>query len=108
MRIITWNCNMAFRKKVDLVLQYEPDILIIPEGEHPDKLKFTHPPTDMVWYGNNPNKGLGVFSYGDYKLQLLPVHEPNLKTIIPIKVSKGAADFTLFAIWANNPTDKGN
>jgi exonuclease III len=36
MKIITWNCNMAFRKKADWILQYEPDILIIPECEHPE------------------------------------------------------------------------
>lgn len=66
MKIITWNCNMAFRKKADLILAYEPDILIIPECEHPDKLNFakeTLKPTDVFWYGTNPNKGLGVFSY---------------------------------------------
>jgi exonuclease III len=108
MRIITWNCNMAFRKKADLILQYKPDLLIIPECEHPDKLKFTLMPADVVWYGDNLNKGLGVFAYGNYKLQLLPVHNPNLKTIIPIKVSNGPINFTLFAIWANNPADKGN
>lgn len=102
---------MAFRKKAELILQYGPDILIIPECEHPDKLKFPGSvklPTDIVWYGNNPNKGLGIFSYGDYKLQLLPIHNPNLKTIIPISVTGAAINFTLFAIWANNPADKPN
>ena len=53
-------------------------------------------------------KGWVYFSYGGYKLQLLPVHDPNLKNIIPIKVSNDDADFNLFAIWANNPADKGN
>ena len=102
---------MAFRKKAELVLQYEPDLMIVPECEHPAKLKFPASvklPTDIVWYGDNPNKGLGVFSYGEYKLQLLHEHDPNLKTIIPMSVTGGAMDFTLFAIWANNPGDKGN
>jgi exodeoxyribonuclease III len=31
---------MAFRKKADFILTYKPDILIVPECEHPDKLLF--------------------------------------------------------------------
>ncbi|HYV92739.1 MAG TPA: endonuclease/exonuclease/phosphatase family protein [Chitinophagales bacterium] len=108
MRIITWNCNMAFRKKADFILTYKPDILIVPECEHPDKLKFqngTPIPTDIFWFGANPNKGLGVFSYCDYKFKLLDNHNAELKTILPLTVSNRKHAFTLFAIWANNPKD---
>ncbi|WP_426671591.1 endonuclease/exonuclease/phosphatase family protein [Mucilaginibacter sp. McL0603] len=108
MRIIAWNCNMAFRKKADQVLRYKPDILIISECEHPDKLTFPDPPTGVVWHGDNQHKGLGVFSFGDYQLKLLPDHTSSLKTILPISVTGANSDFTLFAIWANNPLDKGN
>jgi exodeoxyribonuclease III len=108
MRIITWNCNMAFRKKVDQVMRYKPDILIIPECEHPDKLTFPDSSTGIVWYGDNQHKGLGVFSFGNYQLKLLPEHAPSLKTILPISVTGSNTAFTLFAIWANNPLDKGN
>ena len=54
MRIITWNCNMAFRKKAEFILTYEPDILIVPECEHPDKLNFNPnipQPKDILWFG---------------------------------------------------------
>jgi exodeoxyribonuclease-3 len=108
MRIITWNCNMAFRKKADFILAYKPDILIVPECEHPDKLKFkdeTLAPTDVFWFGSNQNKGLGVFSYSNFKFKLLGNHNAELKTILPLSVSNGEIDFTLFAIWANNPKD---
>ncbi|WP_026897331.1 endonuclease/exonuclease/phosphatase family protein [Daejeonella oryzae] len=109
MKIITWNCNMAFRKKADFILKYQPDILIVPECEHPDKLKFkeeTILPTDIFWYGTNHNKGLGVFSYSKYRFKLLEIHNPNFNNIIPLSVTGGNVDFTLFAIWANNPLDK--
>lgn len=100
---------MAFRKKADFILTYEPDILIVPECEHPDRLKFSKDakqPTDVFWYGENKNKGLGVFSYGVYKFKLQKGHNPDLKHILPLKVTGGAFDFTLLAIWANNPQDK--
>lgn len=103
MKIITWNCNMAFRKKGEFILSYKPDILIVPECEHPDKLNtFTasYPPNDIFWYGDNPHKGLGIFSYSIYKFKLLEVHNPDIKTILPIQVTGGQYDFTMFAIWA--------
>ena len=108
MRIITWNCNMAYRKKAGLILQYQPDIVIVPECEHPDKLMFqagTPRPTDTLWFGKNQNKGLGIFSYSHFRLAVHKDHDTRLETIVPIKVTAGELDFNLFAIWANNPTD---
>ena len=99
---------MAFRKKANHILAHHPDILVVPECEHPDKLKFTDDlikPSSILWYGTNMNKGLGIFSYNNFKLKLLRVHNPAFKMIIPIAVTGGNYDFTLFAIWANNPAD---
>jgi exodeoxyribonuclease-3 len=61
MKIITWNCNMAFRNKAALILTHKPDILVVPECEHPEKLSFppgTPKPTDLLWFGKNQHKGL--------------------------------------------------
>lgn len=109
MKIITWNCNMAFRKKATYILVHQPDILIIPECENIEKLKFAKDvplPTDILWYGTNQNKGLGVFSYSDYRFELLDCHNPEFKNVLPIAVTKGKVNFILFAVWANNPQDK--
>jgi exonuclease III len=99
---------MAFRKKADFILAHKPDILIVPECEHPDKLKFnanTPKPNDILWFGTNQNKGLGIFSYSTFKFTLLDSYNPELRMIIPIAVNGGGYDFTLLAIWANNPDD---
>ncbi|NNV57221.1 endonuclease/exonuclease/phosphatase family protein [Limnovirga soli] len=109
MRIITWNCNMAFRKKADFILTYKPDILIVPECEHPDKLLFpidTPKPADILWFGKNKNKGLAIFSYSNFRFTVLENHNQDLQMIIPIAVTNGQFEFNLFAIWANNPTDR--
>jgi len=109
MKIITWNCNMAFRKKAKLILSYQPDILVIPECEHPDKFNFDidfPKPTSALWFGKNQNKGLGIFSYHDFELTVLDDHNENLRMIVPIRVNKCNINFNLFAIWANNPEDK--
>jgi hypothetical protein len=99
---------MAFRKKAEFILPLKPDILIVPECEHPDKQKFKKElsiPTDFLWFGSNPNKGLGIFSYSDFKFRLLDEYNPKLRIIIPLSVTNGKHSFTLFAIWANNPDD---
>lgn len=111
MRLITWNCQGAFRHKADVILKYKPDILVVQECEHSEKLIFkskAKKPNDVLWIGDNPHKGLGIFSYGNYKFRTLDTHNPNLKYVLPISVSGGNVDFTMFAIWANNREDKKN
>ena len=100
---------MAFRKKAGFILTYKPDILIVPECEHPDKLLFpidTPKPTDTLWFGKNQNKGLAIFSYSNFRFTILDNHNQDLQIIIPIAVTNGQFEFNLFAIWANNPTDR--
>jgi exodeoxyribonuclease-3 len=100
---------MAFRKKTDIILTYKPDILLIPECEHPDKLIFpvdSSKPTQTLWFGKNKNKGLAIFSFSNFKFKVLDVHNEDFKMIIPIEVTGGSFDFNLFAVWAYNPNDK--
>lgn len=100
---------MAFRKKADFILAYKPDILIVPECEHPDKLKFntnTPKPTQTLWFGENKNKGFAIFSYCNLKLKVLDIYKEDFRMIIPIAVTGGNFDFNLFAVWAYNPNDK--
>ncbi|MEP7141940.1 MAG: hypothetical protein ABI707_03665 [Ferruginibacter sp.] len=90
MKIISWICQGAFRKKADLILTHQPDILLVQECEDPDKLIYnpsTKKPNDFVWRGDNPNKGLGVFSFSKFRFNLLG-HNTELKTILPIAVTE--------------------
>lgn len=94
---------MAFRKKADFILTYKPDLLIVPECEHPDKLLFnteTPKPNNILWFGTNQNKGIGIFSYSEFRFNVLDSHNPEFRMIIPIAVTGGGHDFTLLAIWA--------
>jgi len=110
MKLITWNCQGAFRKKADFILIHQPDILVIQECEHPTKLIFnsdTTKPNDILWFGDNQHKGIAIFSYSDFKFQILEEYDENIKLVIPISVTNTNNDvhFTLFAIWANNRND---
>jgi exodeoxyribonuclease-3 len=100
---------MGFRKKAEYIFAHKPDILIVPECENRERLKFPDglmSPDDIVWHGKNQHKGIGVFSFNNYKLELLDCHNTDFKNILPISVTGGETDFILFAIWANNPDDK--
>ncbi len=106
MKLTTWNCNMAFRKKAAIILTTKPDILIVPECEHPDKLIFTKETpkaTSHVWFGENKNKGLGIFSYSNYTIEILNIHNPEFKYILPLSVYNDTITFIIFAIWAQKP-----
>ncbi|HEX2608868.1 MAG TPA: endonuclease/exonuclease/phosphatase family protein [Flavisolibacter sp.] len=109
MKLITWNCNMAYRKKAFLLSEYKPDIVVVQECEHPDKqLMADNPvtPASALWFGQNLNKGLGIFSYSDWKLEALDTLNDSFRTIVPVAVTRGKSRFTLFAVWANNPNDR--
>ncbi len=99
---------MAFRKKAAAILSFQPDILIVPECEHPDKLIFpagVPKPTDILWFGKNPHKGLGIFSYSDFRFSVHDNHNQALQLIVPIAAMNDRMTLNLLAIWANNPTD---
>ncbi len=104
MRIVEWNCGMAFRKKATKVLALNPDLLIVPECECLDRLESAHSmpqPRHKIWIGDNRSKGIGIFSYSELRITLHEVHDPAFRYVVPIKVS-GNRRFNLLAIWAMN------
>jgi exodeoxyribonuclease-3 len=97
---------MAFRKKGHLIKLEQPDILIIPECEHPDRLlNLELNATSVLWYGTNRSKGLAIFSFGEYHLDLINVYDESIKIVCPISVTGGEIDFTLLAVWTQNTKD---
>lgn len=105
MKIVTWNCKGAYRKKHSkLIESYDPDIWIIQECENPTKLseeKGFILSANFAWYGDNLNKGIGIFSKPGISLKIKETHNRNYQYIIPVEVS-GRNELTLFAVWAMN------
>ncbi len=109
MKLISWNCQGAFRKKAGIILAHRPDILVVQECEHPDKLVFdeTIPkPRDSYWYSDGGKKGIGLFSYSDFNFKLIPTFFPEFRYILPFRVKGYGQTFTFFAIWAMNNKEK--
>ena len=97
MRIVTWNANMALRKKIDALTSIQPDLAIVPECEEslpvPAGASFT-------WVGRNRNKGLGVLGFGGYEVDLHPTFDPRIQWIAPVSV-RGESDFLVLAVWSH-------
>jgi exodeoxyribonuclease-3 len=105
MRIVAWNCNMAFDRKFEALARLAPDIAVISECAEPERLLARHRPFglegDPVWTGRNPHKGLSVFAFNGYSIRLIEGFHETLRYVAPIRVS-GPREFNLIAVWAQN------
>jgi len=94
---------MAFRKKYEKVMNLNPDLLVIQEAENDTKLAkhlSSLNYNQLIWYGNNPNKGVAILSFNKLEIALNPNHNPDFEYIIPIKLKANKKEINLFAIWA--------
>ena len=102
MKIVAWNCNMAFRKKFMYIEHFDADIYVISECEDPkesDDLFYKKFACNHIWYGTNKHKGLGIFCKPELKFNLTSWFNENNKYIIPLTVNN---EFTLIACWIFN------
>ena len=98
MKIVSWNCKMAYRKKDKSISAYRPDLVVVPECEYLGETG------QNLWFGDNRKKGIGIFSCSGLELELHDSYNPAFKYVVPIRV-KGPLEFNLFAIWAMNDAD---
>jgi exonuclease III len=63
MKIVTWNCNGALRKKTEVLDMLEADVYVIQECEDPAQSTdaFRDWAGSYLWVGTSKHKGLGVF-----------------------------------------------
>lgn len=105
MKIITWNCNGAFRKKFDNLFEYQADIHIIQECENPLESKhneYQNWAKNYLWIGDTKNRGLGIFAKPELILEKLDwtnifKNQP-VKHFLPCRINN---DFDLLAVWTH-------
>ena len=92
MKIVTWNCNGALRKKLTEIDLLELDVLIVQECEDPARStkEYREWAGDYIWVGESKNKGIGVFPKngntvraldwnGEFKMQGLHSNNQSIK-----------------------------
>lgn len=95
---------MALHTKLGALSGLQPDIAIVSESAQPEVLLDKAPgfrPSGHVWAGRTKHKGLGVLSFGPYRVELDASHRPDNEIVLPIRVS-GPVEFNLLAVFAYN------
>ena len=105
MKIVSWNCNGALRKKHDAIDRLEPDLLIVQECEDPERSTKAYQSWagNYLWRGDDKNKGIGVFARSELALTRLEWQDDGLQLFLPCNVND---QFVLLAVWtkhANSP-----
>jgi exonuclease III len=110
MRVLTWNCNGAFRRKFSLLDQFDADILVIQECEDPQATKdgsYQKWAKNYCWTGESKHKGLGVFAKENIAIKRLDwdcsitygtSDATTLKYFISCTIND---EFTLLAAWCH-------
>jgi len=101
MKIISWNCNGALRKKYNSLERFNADLWIIQECENPSESTkaFKEWASNYLWLGENKNRGIGIFAFSDIKLEKLPWNDNNLQSFLPCKVN---GSLNLIAVWTKH------
>jgi exonuclease III len=105
LKIISWNCNGAFRKKYSLLDSFKADFLIIQECENPIESKdseYKKWASNFLWIGDSKNKGIGVFAKDQYLLEKLDwtniyMNHP-VKYFLPFTIDK---KHTFLGVWTH-------
>ena len=109
MRVVSWNCHGAFRKKWQLMDACKADICIIQECENPAEVKddaYREWSRNHLWVGTSRHRGLAVIAAPD--IELTPVSLPiqRLELFLPCRINQ---DTHMLAVWtkqADSPTFK--
>lgn len=103
LRIVTWNCNMGLRLKFDRLLSLRPDVAIVQECADPDGAKSWRPACAAYdWIGFNPDKGLGIFTFGGLALTRHPSYSEQFALYLPVTVTGGCV-FNVLGLWVAAP-----
>ena len=95
MRIVSWNCSIAYYKKQHLIEALQPDVVILQEVAKKASAAAQVP--FAAWTGANPNKGLGVIGYAEARYKMTESADPNLPWHLPVSVD----GLNLVALWAH-------
>lgn len=95
MRIVSWNCSMAYYKKRHLIEALQPDVVILQEVAKKDISAAEHP--FAAWTGSNLNKGLGVVGFANARYKISEHADPNLPWHLPFSID----GLNVIALWAH-------
>ena len=98
MRIVTWNCAGALRRKTAAIDALGADILVVQECENPatSDSGYADWAGNYVWTGAIKHKGIGVFARHGVAIEELGWNGDGLAHFLPVRIG-GRLD--LLAVW---------
>lgn len=102
MKIVSWNCNGAFRKKYQNILELDADILVIQECESIYSMQgeLKQITSNGIWEKGVNKNGVLVISKPEVKLKKIEWNSFGMKVFIPIMINDL---FPLIAVWTTKP-----
>jgi exonuclease III len=104
-KIVTWNCNGALRKKFGKLTELDADIYIVQECEDPSQSKDEHYrewASNYLWIGDSKNKGIAIFAKNDRALQKLDwsnaFRDHHVKHFLPCRIDN---QFNILGVWTH-------
>lgn len=124
MKIITWNCNGALRKKLAEADSLQADVLVIQECEDPalSDPAYLEWAGDYLWIGESKNRGIGIFPRNGHRVQKLDWSDrftlsglqsksgtlswqtDDLRLFLPFKIND---EITALAVWTKQIKNEG-
>lgn len=101
---------MKFREDLEKIFPLQPDVLVVSECENIDRLKLPRKdipsPTGKYWIGDNESKGLAIFTFNDFKIDLYENYSNEYKYILPVHISREDETYNLIGVWTKKVGDK--
>ena len=108
MRIVTWNCNGALRRKYHLLDALDADILVVQECEDPaqSSADYQNWAGKHAWKGYGKNKGIGIFPRRGQSIERLAWPDDGFELFLPARIGD-EVDF--LGVWTQqaNPSRLG-
>ena len=101
MRIATWNCNGALRRKLKQADALNADVLVIQECEDPNSstAEYHSWARDFLWTGSIKSKGIGIFVKNGASIEALNWDSQGLSHFLPARIDHR---LSILAIWTQN------
>lgn len=123
MKVITWNCNGALRRKLEEADSLQADVLVVQECEDPalSTPAYRDWAEGYVWVGESKNRGIGVFPRKHHRIkkldwngsfsvpglysksETLQWNTNDLRLFLPFTIDE---EFTVLAVWTKGRNEE--
>mgnify|MGYP005822167065 FL=1 len=123
MKVVTWNCNGALRRKLVEADSLEADVLVVQECEDPalSTPAYREWAGSYLWVGESKNRGIGVFPRNGHRVEkldwsgrfavpglmskskTLSWSTEDLRLFLPFTINR---NFTALAVWTKGRNEE--